>query len=221
MVEIHRPHMEDDDVEDAATPPPSRTRHVRPVLKLALEVVLIGVGVFLGLAGEQWRESAHRRHLATESLRRFRAEIQLNRESVANVKEYHLVTKKSIEAYLSADPKARQASTARLRGIQPVFFEHTAWDLAIATQSLSDIDPGLAFAVSRVYGTQQEYAELSRGMLQAMYLNPPGENVDSFFRAVDVYYGDIVLLEPKLLELYDGLLPQIDRALGDSREPSK
>jgi hypothetical protein len=30
-----------------------------------------------------------------------------------------------------------------------------------------------------------------------------------------VYYGDIVLLEPKLLNLYDELLPQLDRALGE------
>jgi hypothetical protein len=27
-------------------------------------------------------------------------------------------------------------------------------------------------------------------------------------------YGDIVLLEPALLKLYDELIPQIDRALG-------
>jgi hypothetical protein len=30
-----------------------------------------------------------------------------------------------------------------------------------------------------------------------------------------VYYGDVVLYEPKLLSLYDELLPQIDKALGE------
>jgi hypothetical protein len=33
---------------------------------------------------------------------------------------------------------------------------------------------------------------------------------------VNVYYGDIVLWEPALLKLYDEVIPQIDRALGDS-----
>jgi len=37
-----------------------------------------------------------------------------------------------------------------------------------------------------------------------------------FFGALSVYYGDIVYYEPRLLELYDEILPQIDRALGES-----
>ena len=41
--------------------------------------------MFLGLAGEQWREASHQRALAAASLRRFRAEIARNREAVAAV----------------------------------------------------------------------------------------------------------------------------------------
>jgi hypothetical protein len=85
------------------------------------------------------------------------------------------------------------------------------------TQSLTYVDPSLAFALSRIYTIQQGYAELSRGILQAMYLLPPmTENPTAFFGALSIYYGDIVLYEPKLLELYDEILPQIDRALGES-----
>src|SRR6266516_4604802 len=51
-------------------------------------VVLISAGVFLGLAGEQWRESARHRALAEASLRRFRSEILTNRKAVAAVKDY-------------------------------------------------------------------------------------------------------------------------------------
>ena len=102
-----------------------------------------------------------------------------------------------------------------LRGVQPAFFEHTAWDLALATQALAYIDSSLAFALSRVYTGQQDYAELSRGVLQAMYVLNPIKNEEAFFGAVAIYYGDIVLMEPKLLSMYDELLPQIDRALGE------
>ena len=50
-----------------------------------------------------------------------------------------------------------------------------------------------------------------------MYLLPPMiENPTAFFGALSIYYGDIVLYEPKLLELYDEILPQIDQALGES-----
>src|SRR5207248_1245879 len=80
-----------------------------------------------------------------------------------------------------------------ITGIQPASFEGTAWDLALITQSLTFVDPSLAFALSRIYTTQQAYAELSRGILHAMYLLPPmSENPTPFFGALSVYYGDIV-----------------------------
>jgi uncharacterized protein YjeT (DUF2065 family) len=61
----------------------------RSLLKIALEVLLIATGVFLGLAGEQWREHARHRDMAAEALRRFRAEVAVNRKAVADVKDYH------------------------------------------------------------------------------------------------------------------------------------
>src|SRR5207244_7758215 len=45
----------------------------------------------------------------------------------------------------------------------------------------------------------------------------PDREPDIVLRAVAVYYDDLVLLEPKLLSMYDEILPQIDRALGESR----
>ena len=50
-------------------------------------------------------------------------------------------------------------------------------------------------------------------MTQAMYLRPPDENFDAFIRSLHVYYGDVVRMEPRLLTMYDEVLPQIDRAL--------
>ena len=79
------------------------------MLKLVLEVAMISVGVFLGLAGEQWREHTHQR------------------------------------------------------------------ELAIATQLLSYLD-----------------------FLAALYL----------------YYNDMMVYEPRLMKMYDQILPKIDTTLG-------
>jgi hypothetical protein len=81
----------------------------------------------------------------------------------------------------------------RVRGIQPASFERTAWTLALVTQSLTYVDPSLAFALSRIYTTQQSYAELFPCILQAMYLlHRMSENPIPFFRRTVLYYGDIV-----------------------------
>lgn len=179
-------------------------------LKLALEVVLISVGVFLALVGDQWRERAHARELAEASLRRFRSEVVANRAAVEKVKSYHAGMLGKLNEYFAEAPAKRQPSTIRLEGVQPVFFQQTAWDLAIATQSLADIDSDVAFDLSEIYGVQRTYAGLTGGIMQAIYLRPLTEN----FEALRAYYGDIVIWEPRLIEMYDKVLPKIDRALG-------
>jgi hypothetical protein len=214
MPDVHLPKLDDHDDSNANAPIAAQPRR-RSFGKIVLEVSLIGTGVFLGLAGEQWRESAVQHELAREALRRFRSEIVTNRKAVADVKDYHVSRRERIETYLAADANARKSLTVGMRGIRPVTFEHTAWDLAIATQSLTYIDRGLAFDLSRIYSAQDDYAVLSRAVLQAMYLHPPAENLDAFFRAVALYYDDVVLSEPKVMQRYDDLLPRIDKSPGE------
>ena len=180
-------------------------------LRVGVEVLLISVGVFLALMGEQWRGSVHDRALALESLRRFRAEIQTNQKAVAAVRDYHDRLLRSLQQYLEADPAARSSVSVRIEGLQPVFFEDTAWDLALATQSLGHIDQEIAYGLSRAYGLQRTYGEMTRGIMQAIYLRPIVEN----YEGLRAYYGDIVIWEPELLRMYDELLPRIDRALGE------
>jgi hypothetical protein len=219
MPEVHVPKLEEhEDDEPAAIAPlaASERPRKRSLLKIVLEVALIATGVFLGLAGEQWRENRHHRELAHDALRRFRTELSTNREAVARVKDYHAMMFKRIQAYFAAEPKAREALSPNLQGIQPAFFEHTAWDLALTTQSLAYIDSDLAFSIARIYNGQQGNSELTRGVLQAMYLKTPQDNLEAFLRVVELYYADIVLGEPQLLKAYDELLPRIDRALGES-----
>jgi hypothetical protein len=221
MAEVHLPHLDEEDEEEAAAAPPApppapiHRPRARSILKFLLEILLIATGVFLGLAGEQWREHAHRKELAQEALRRFRTEIETNRKAVAAVKDYHATMQQKLTAYLRAKPEARKAMSVELQGIEPAAFEHTAWDLAIATQSLNDIDRDLAFALSRMYAVQQNYDGLSRGILQAMYVRTPTDEPDAFLATVHLYYADITLMEPRMLAMYDDLLPRIDHAVGE------
>src|SRR5512145_573182 len=99
-----------------ATPLLAPSRHVRgrSVLKLLLEVVLITTGVFLGLAGEQWRQGRQQRELAETSLRRFRAEIEANRKAVSAVQDYHDALLKSLRAYLAKDHKTRNTADVQI-----------------------------------------------------------------------------------------------------------
>jgi hypothetical protein len=186
----------------------------RPLLRVVLEVALIAAGVFLGLLADQWREREQHRDAARASLRRFRTEIAANRQAVAAVRDYHVTTLASVRAYLGKDHKSRNVADVKLAGLQWVTFEHTAWDLAIATQSLAYIDSDIAYSLSRIYVLQHSYAEFTRGMTQAMYLLPIRDNFDAFAQAAEAFFGDVTYMEPRLLAMYDEVLPRIDRAVG-------
>jgi hypothetical protein len=177
------------------------------------EVVLIAVGVFLAMEVDQWRTGREHREQARASLERLKAELETNRKAVAAVREYHVELHGRVRAYL--DPATRESTAVRMQGIRPVAFEQTAWELAIATQSLADIDSTLAFELARVYGVQRTYTGLTNGMLQAMYLRPPSEHLEPFLHTLRVYLDDIVGLEPELLKTYERIQPLVDRALKD------
>jgi hypothetical protein len=86
---------------------------------MVLEVALIGPGVFLGLAGEQWRQERSDRQEAAEALRRFRAEIVANREAVGAVKDYHAQKLKELDTFFEATPDVRASMKVSFQGLEP------------------------------------------------------------------------------------------------------
>ena len=200
-----------DDTVGLSPPRRARWNVGRPIL----EVALIALGVFLGLAGEQWRDRSERNERARETLQRIRAEMATNRDEVNRVIDYHAKAQQQLKDFLATPAAKRSALSFGLEeGIQPAQFEQTAWNLAQATQALVDIDSGLSFVLAHVYGVQARYQGLTEGVTNAMYLRPPGEDSIAFLHSLSLYYSDIVLLEPALAKLYAETLPQIDRELG-------
>jgi hypothetical protein len=224
--EVHLPDVgevvEDEETHPPATLPHATARRSRTLLKLALEVVLISGGVFLGLMGERWSEQAGHRELAETSLRRLRAEMASNRKAVASQADYHATIREELRTFLAADVASRSRVSVRMRGLGPVFFERGAWDLALSTGALAYIDPDLAFTLSQVYTTQAAYADVQRTIIQNTVYRPGfgGEGFESDARALVNYFGDTVLMDPKLLAQYDAALKAIDRDVGEASPSS-
>lgn len=180
---------------------------------MVLEVLLIAGGVFLGLAGEEWRQDRQDRQLANQTLLRFRTEVASNRDAVLAFKDYHIERLAELNAYFEADDENRTNFPVQLAGIRPPRFESTAWDLAIATGTLAYLDSELAFALSRAYGIQAMTNGLGNGMRDAMYLRTPTLDGDAFLAALRLYYQDLTGIEPGLIPVYDSLLVALDDAL--------
>lgn len=189
----------------------------RPLLGWLTELALVSAGVFLALLADQWREGREHRQLAAEALRNFAEEIRVNRAAVAAVRGYHERLAHGVDAFLAGDgPKTMEGFqvATQFRGVQPVVFEHTAWDLALATQSLSFLPQDVAYAISRVYTQQQTFQVYENSFAQGMFSPVTFQNDDTsaLARAMQVYLTDVNIQEPKLMKACDDLLPRITPA---------
>ena len=195
------------------TPPSTPFWHRGSWGKVLVEVVLITVGVFLALLVDEWRENAEHRQLAEATLRRFRTEFRVNRAAVAAVKDRHVDQLEQLRVFFNAPP----TSSPKLPNLatHPAFMEYTAWDLALATQALGYLDPDLAQATAHVYAVQRQLDAATRDATHVMYLQAGNADPLPLTRSLAVYFGDCTLIEPRLLKLYDEILPRLDAALGD------
>jgi hypothetical protein len=193
-------------------------RRTKSFLKIGLEVVLISVGVFLGLLGEQWRENAEHQTLADEALRRFRAEFQANKAEVERVHGRHLEQLQALQKYFSehsavlGDARQLLPEPVPDMATDSAGVAYAAWDVALATQSLAYIDPDLVAAISSGYRLQQMYQDAHRHIQQAQYsAGPPAQLI----RGHITYFGDASLYEELLLKQYDAILSRLNKAVGE------
>jgi Tfp pilus assembly protein PilE len=192
--------------------------HGRTFLNLLIEVVLVAVGVFLALWANNWHEDREHRAQAQSALRNFAAEMDANRQATQRNRAYHETFARELREFLASKEPAsedRLNKSVHFEGMRPVIFEHTAWDLALATQVLSYLDPDLAFDISKVYTQQNAFQKLEDSFLAAAFTpaSLSSENVKGMATAMELYLIDVNQQEPAMLQLYEKVIPEVNTAL--------
>jgi hypothetical protein len=185
---------------------------------LLFEVILIAVGVFLALWANNWHEDREHRAQARAALRNFAGEMEANRQATQRNRAYHKAFARELREFLASNEPAsedRLNKSVHFEGMRPVIFEHTAWDLALATQALSYLDPDLAFDISKVYTEQNAFQKLEDSFLVAAFTpaSLSGDNVKGMATAMELYLIDVNQQEPAILQLYDKVIPEVKGAL--------
>lgn len=197
-------------------------KHENSLLNLVLEAVLVSAGVFLALWVNNWHEDREHRALAVSALRNFASEMRTNQEAMQKNRQYHETLARELHKFLANDePQTEEQfqKNVHFEGVRPVTFEHTAWDLALATQALSYLKPELAFDISKVYTDQSAFQTLENSFLAAAFTptNLSTGNLKGLAPAIEFYLVDINQREPAILQRYHQVIPEIDRALPHSK----
>ena len=188
------------------------------LLSILLEVVLISVGVFLAMWASNWHETREHQALADSALRNFAEEMRANQKSLQENRQYHEDVARQLQTFSASKEPVTQERfdrTVQFTGVHPIIFEHTAWDLALATQALAYLKPDLAFLISKVYTEQAAFQLLELSFLTSAY-SPASfaeGNLKAQTTAMQVYLADVNAQEPTLLERYHKVLPAVTHAL--------
>lgn len=194
--------------------------HGRTLGGLLFEVVLIAVGVFLALWANNWHEEREHRAQAKAALRNFLGEMEANRDATQHYQSYHETLAGKLDQLLKgkAVPATQEGFYEALNweGLRPVIYEHTAWDLAIATQALSYLKPELAFDISKVYTEQAAIQTLENSFLASAFTpaSMSSGNMTGMAEAMKNYLGDVNQQEPLILDRYSKVIPEVQGALG-------
>jgi hypothetical protein len=197
--------------------------HPRSFLNLFFEVALIAIGVFIALWANNWHEGREHRAQAQAALRNFAGEMEANRQATQRNRSYHETLARELNQFLhSKEPPSEERlnKEVHFEGVRPVIYEHTAWDLALATQALSYLDPDLAFDISKVYTAQNGFQTLENSYLASAFTpaSLSSDNVKGFATAMLLYLADVNQLEPAMVSRYEKIIPEVRRALsGDDR----
>jgi len=197
--------------------------HGKSFLSLLFEVVLIAVGVFLGLWANNWHEDREHRAQGEAALRNFAGEMEANRQATQHYRSYHETLAQELTQFLrSQEPPSQDRfnKEVHFEGLRPVIFEHTAWDLALATQALSYLKPDLAFDISKAYTEQNAFQTLENSFLASAF-TPSGlssDNVKGLAAAMLIYLSDVNQQEPAMVSRYEKVIPEIKSALAGNAD---
>jgi hypothetical protein len=192
--------------------------HRRSFLNLVIEVALIAAGVFLALWANNWHEDREHRAQAKATLRNFAGEMEANRQAMQGNRQYHETLARELDQFLSSkEPPSEERfyKEVHFEGVRPVIYEHTAWDLALATQALSYLKPDLAFDISKVYTQQNAFQTLENSFLASAFTpaSMSSDNLKGLATAMVFYLRDVNIQEPAILQLYGKVIPEVNSAV--------
>ncbi len=192
---------------------PVRSR--RSLGPLLIEVFFIVLGVMMALAANEWRENRALDKRTDAALENIRLEILRNQQTLQQRLPYHEALRDSLDSYLpeirnTSFPNVSERRLGMQRGLYFLLVYDAAWQTALTSQVLSNVDYEMLTVLSTIYQVQaylQTVEERTTRIISPNNLRK--ENLYYAFILFRPAIRDIVGLEQNLLSLYDEALQRL------------
>ena len=147
---------------------PSKTTSVW-LPRVVFESALITVSILLALGLDEWRENRETEATIRQAMSNFLSEIRQNKSRVDDAAPFNQGLHDVIQQrYDHGDIQTLSDFISIMDSYSPVVLQSTAWETALATGSLAEMDYGLVSALSLTYGLQSRYEQSNRGAISRL-----------------------------------------------------
>jgi len=189
-----------------------RSVHFRIWLSRTIfESMLVVMSILLALGVREWQDSRVTQQLINRSLDSFERELTQNKNRIEALYPYHVGLQSVLaELQVESHPDSERELRNVLNGFQSAVLLTTAWDTALATGALSDMDYELVYALSLTYSLQDRFRTLyNSGLIDLLNSNTTSETAPTLAYAASRYVNDITTAEGDLLAAYQEALEQL------------
>jgi hypothetical protein len=173
--------------------------------------MLVVMSILLALGVREWQDSRVTQQLINRSLESFERELTQNKNRIEALYPYHVGLQSILaELQVESHPDSERELRNVLNGFQSAVLLTTAWDTALATGALSDMDYELVYALSLTYSLQDRFRTLyNSGLIDLLNSNTTSETAPTLAYAASRYVNDITTAEGDLLAAYQEALEQL------------
>ena len=170
-------------------------------------VILFGIVFAFTLEG--WKDDKKTENLITYSINNFENEIKQNNSRIKDVMIFH----KGIQRHLQKqNSKGKFNSIVKFRSImdsmKPIVLSNSAWETAVATGALAQMDFELVSALTLTYNTQARFSENYRATVRTL-LSPNSltqQNLELTLYATTQFVSEVTAQEEELSIIYNQML---------------
>ena len=177
------------------------------------ESTLVVMSILLALAVKQWQDDNGKRLLISRSLVSFEREIATNKDRIDTLYPFHQGLQKLLSDL--RDEAFSEDSAAEIRNVlenslQPTVLLTTAWDTAIATGALAQMDYELVYAMSLTYSIQERFrAQYNSGLSDLLASTVSADSSPMLVYAALRFLNDLVAAEAELQAVYQQALERL------------
>lgn len=180
------------------------------------ESTVILFGILLAFTLDGFKDDKKTENLIAYSINNFENEIKQNNSRIKDVMVFHKGIRQVLQ---NQNSKGHFNSIAGFRNVmdamKPIVLSNSAWETAVATGVLAQMDFELVSALTLTYNTQTRFDENYRATVRTL-LSPNSlteQNLELTLYATTQFVADVTAQEAELAIFYDQMLIMLSSRL--------